>query len=80
MASKHDHAQAFLDALWPCGEHSHLASHARTFLAARIGKVPKEADASYTAEAERLRALGLELMAIGRDFVQIADGAAGDPF
>lgn len=35
-------AQAFLNSLWPCGEHSHLSSHTRTYLEALVGFVPTQ--------------------------------------
>ena len=33
--------RGFLDSLWPCGEHAHLANHTRTYLSAIIGTVPQ---------------------------------------
>lgn len=41
MPVSRDHAQAFLDSLWPCGDMAHLATHPRTFLSGAIGKVPQ---------------------------------------
>lgn len=41
MPVSRDHAQAFLDSLWPCGDMAHLATHPRSFLAGAIGKVPQ---------------------------------------
>lgn len=33
--------RGFLDSLWPAGEHTYLASHARSYLSAIIGNVPQ---------------------------------------
>jgi len=45
-----EHAQAFLDSLWPCGDNAHLANHTRSYLSGLIGVVPTILPNSYSAE------------------------------
>lgn len=53
------HAQAFLDALWPCGDMAHLATYTRSFLAGSIGSVPKSLVGKYSPEDEKAASAAL---------------------
>lgn len=77
MALNREQTKAFLDALWPCGEQSHLSSHARTYFSALIGEVPHYIPNTHLTDDQKRPAR--KLADVLRDLAENLDRSANDP-
>lgn len=69
-----EQADAFLRALWPAGEMDYLSSHARTYLEAHVGHVPRSLPytRTQTNDIEACQSLGGVLVDIGNALMSAA--------